>query len=169
MVRRTAAAEYLHRFVIRPNRSLTWRQTQLFYLLMTMVTMTVAVAFAIQGFWPVLPFAGAELGVLGLGLWLCAVSGEQTEVVTVYADRVSVEKGRRRPRHAMEFKRAWAQVRIQRSRVEWYPTRLVIQAHGRKIGVGDFLNEAERQQLAGDLRRAISGDLEAAPAGGLAI
>ena len=116
-----------------------------------------------------LPFAGAELGVLWLGLWLCASSGDKTEVVTVYRDRVSVEKGRQRPQHAMEFERAWAQVRVQRSRIDWYPSRLTIRSHGREIGVGDFLNETERRQLAGDLRRAIAGDLDAVPVGGLAI
>ena len=156
MVSKTSWSEGRCRFVIRPNRSLTWRQQKLFFALMVAVTMTIAGSFAWLGYWPVLPFAGLELAVLALALWLCATTGAVREVVSVAADRLVVDRGRRRLRRVWEAHTAWAQVRLLQPRIAWYPTRLVIRSHGEEVQLGGFLNEEERQYLAGELVRALA-------------
>ena len=158
MVTSTVDSERNWQIVIRPNRSLTWRQTQLAFLILAAVCLTIAAAFALVGFWPVLPFAGAEIMAVGAGLYLCALDGRETEIVSVHGDKVEVEKSRPRRSNRWEFQRAWAQIRLLPPRVHWYPTRLVIRSHGREVQLGGFLNEDERQQLAGELRRAIARD-----------
>ena len=141
-----------HRFELRPNRSLTWRQTQKFFALVASVTLAVALGFSFMGFWPVLPFAGLELAVLWVGFWLCAGSGRTTEVVSIRDSSVVVQKGRETVKTVWKSPRPWAQVRLQRSRVNWYPSRLVLRSHGREIALGEFLVEEERRDLARKLR-----------------
>lgn len=119
------------------------------------VSMTVAIGLALQGFWPILPFAGAELLALAAALYCVAVRGTASEVVSVQAYTIEVEKGRRKLEQRWEFPRAWAQIRLVRPRVAWYPSRLVICSHGRQVELGGFLNEDERRRLASELRRAI--------------
>jgi uncharacterized membrane protein len=155
MVHRTVDSESDCHFVIRPNRSATWKQTLIFFLVLSAVCLAVAGLWAAQGFWPVLPFAGLELGLLGAALYRVSSASERTEVVSVRGATVAIEKGRDRPLHRWEFERAWATVSLCPSRHRWYPTRLVIRSHGREVGLAAFLNEEERTQLAGDLRRAI--------------
>lgn len=158
MVSSTVDGECNWRFEIRPNRSLTWRQTKLAFAIVAVVCLGVATAFALAGFWPVLPFAGLELLALGSGMYLCVLSGREVEVVSVHGEVVAVEKGRRKLEKRWEFQRAWAQIRLQPPRERWYPTRLVIRSHGREVQLGGFLNEAERHELAGALREAIAGE-----------
>ena len=156
MVSSTVDSEHNWRFVIRPNRSLTWRQTQIAFAVLATVCLTIAGAFALIGFWPVLPFAGLELLAVGAGMYLCALGGRKTEVVRVSRDMIAVEKGREECTERWEFQRAWTTIRLQYSRVRWYPTRLVIGSHGREVQLGGFLTDSERARLAGDLRRAMS-------------
>lgn len=155
MVSSTVDSKRNWRIVIRPNRSLTRRQLQLAFLAIAVVCLGIASAFAALGMWPVLPFAGAEVIVVGIGFYLSARAGQETEVVSVGANKVAVEKGHRQVRERFELQRAWAQIRLLRPRIRWYPSRLVIRSHGKAVELGGFLNEDERRQLADKLQRAI--------------
>lgn len=156
MVSATFETDSRCRFVIRPNRSLTWRQLQVFYLGIVGVSMGIAIWFAVLGLWPVLPFAGAELLLLGGALYANALRGARSEVISVGERAVEVEKGRHQPEEHWEFPRAWTRVRLLLPGVRWYPSRLVIGSHGRHVELGDFLNEEERRHLAEYLGRAIA-------------
>ena len=160
MVSSTVDSNHNWRIVIRPNRSLTRRQLQLVFLVIAVICLSIASVFAVLGMWPVLPFAGAEVTAVGIGFYLSAVGGRETEVVSVNCDEVAVEKSRRRLRQRWVMQRAWAQIRLLPPRIRWYPTRLVIRSHGNEVELGGFLNEHERRQLAGKLRDAINHGAE---------
>ena len=155
MVSSTVDSKRNRRIVIRPNRSLTRRQLQLAFAAIAAVCLGIASAFAAIGLWPVLPFAGLEVLVVGAGFYLSAVGGRETEIVSVERDTVAVEKGGLKSRERHELNRAWLQVRLLPSRLRWYPSRLVLRSHGNDVELGGFLNEDERRQLAGELRLAI--------------
>ena len=141
-----------HCFVLRPNRSLTWHQTQKFFALISGATLTVACGFTFLGFWPILPFAGLELAVLWVAFCLCASSGQAVEVISIADASVAVKKGKEKMETVWEAPKPWAQVRLQRARVAWYPSRLILRSHGREVALGEFLVEEERQELARKLK-----------------
>ncbi len=157
MVSSTVDSKRHWQFVIRPNRSLTRRQLQLVFMGIATYCLGIGGVFAVLGMWPVLPFAGAEVMVVGIGFYLSAMGGRELEVVSVDRDKVAVEKGRRHVRQRWELQRAWAQIRLLPPRIRWYPTRLVIRSYGREVEFGGFLNDDERQHLAGELQQAIDG------------
>ena len=136
---------------------MSWRQTKLAYSLIATFSLGIASALAVLGYWPVLPFAGGELMALGACFWMCARRGQETEVVSVREDVVEVAKSYGRQPRTWCFQRPWARVEMLRPRIRTHPSRLVIRSHGRQVNVGDFLTEAERRALAGDLRSAIAG------------
>ncbi len=145
------------RFVIRPNCSLSWNGALVFFAGMFTVSMTIAIVFAFMGAWMVLPFAGLEMLVLWIGLYLCAKRTRECEVVAVHHDRVEVQKGRVTPRQTFCFQRAWARVALYHPG-SWYPSRLSIRAHGRDVVIGGCLNDDERRLLAKELTRALCAD-----------
>ena len=147
------------RFEIRPNCSADWRATKVFYLVLVCVSMAIAGGFAVAGFWPILPFAGAELVALGGAFYICALRGSRREIIVVDDDMVVVKAGTNRLECTWKFARTWTKVILSRPRVRWYPSRLLLRSHGCEIEVGEYLNEEERRQLAGDLRRAIDTGL----------
>jgi len=117
--------------------------------------MGIGIAFALHGYWTVLPFAGFEVIVLGIALYLCLLRSQIREVVTVNAETVVVEKGRRQPRERWECPRAWARVALEHSSIAWYPMRLTIAFQGRRVEIGQFLSDEERSVLADELQQMI--------------
>ena len=146
----------IRRIIIRPNRSLTWEQTKIVYFCIASYSLAVAGALAVMGFWPVLPFAGGEVAILGIAFYVNALAGTSVQVVTVGADTVKVEKERPGPRCEWSFQRAWARIDIDgpAGRGE---SRLVVRSHGREVVLGEFLTETERRRLAATLADLIGG------------
>ena len=141
--------------MIQPNRSLSWRQAVQVYTVIALCCLGIAVFYAMHGFWPVLPFAGLEILVLGVAFYLTLRRSGVREVVSVDSDIVRVEKGRHKPQEHWECPRAWAKVLLEQSPISWYPSRLAIMFQGRRVEIGKFLNEAERCALAEELTNAI--------------
>lgn len=158
MVSQTRHGSQRFRFVLRPNRSLTWPHAKLVLLMLGVVPLGVSAALAFQGMWPVLPFAGAEFLALWLAFYVCARRGETLEVVTVDEESVAIEKGRSYPQQMWNVPRAWVEVRLQPARHQGHPSRLLLRSHGHAIGLGDFLTEEERTNFAGELRDALRRD-----------
>lgn len=125
------------------------------YLVIAVCCLGIGLAFAMHGFWTVLPFAGLEVVVLGAAFYLCVSRSQIREVVTVNADIVTIEKGRQQPREHWECPRAWARVILEHSPIAWYPSRLVVAFQGQQVEIGRFLNEQERRELAEDLEGVI--------------
>ena len=146
----------IRRIIIRPNRSMTWEQTKLVYFCIASYSLAIAGAFAAMGFWPVLPFAGGEIAVLGIAFYVNALAGTSVQVVTVGAEVVKVEKERPGPRCEWRFQRAWAQVDIDGPAGN-RSSRLVVRSHGNEVVLGEFLTENERKRLAATLDDVIRG------------
>lgn len=128
------------------------------YAAMTSVVLGIGIFFALHGFWPVLPFAGLEVVVLGAAFYVCLLRGQIREVVTISADRLTVDKGCRQREEHWECPRAWARINMERAPIAWYPSRLLVAFQGSRVEIGSFLNETERQHLATELRGVISGN-----------
>lgn len=151
------------RLVIRPNRSLSWRESLLFIAAVGALLMLVSLAFALQGYWLILPFAGLEVAALTYCTWRVMQAGYRCEVVSMDAAQVVIEKGRQGcgqapsggPQSSVSFPRAWTRVEL-RSRGSWYPDRLVIGASGNYVELGAFLADDEKRQLAVDLDRMLA-------------
>lgn len=145
------------RFVLRPNCSLSWRATMWIYGWIALVSLIVAVLCALSGAWPVLPFAVLELIALGVALYITCLRTNRCEVISVGPQTVAVEKGHYQPEQRWDFPRSWVQVALTRSRARFHPSRLALSAYGREVELGSFLNDGERESLAGELRRALAG------------
>jgi uncharacterized membrane protein len=132
---------------VSANCSLSPRGAILFFGVVAGGSLTIAVLFASVGMWPVLPFAGLELFLLGLALGLSVRQGRDSETITLAQDRVVVERHRHGGRESREFVRLWARVELQRAPRSGHPSRLVILSHGQSMEVGRVLTEPARQDL----------------------
>jgi uncharacterized membrane protein len=143
-------------FVIRPNCSLTWRGNLWLLAGLCTVSFGIAGAFAWLGLWLVLPFAGLEMGVLALALYLCAWRAQRIEVVRLDGDCVRIEVGHRQPEFRQKFDRHWVRVLLLPADTGHHRSRLLLRSHGRQLEIGACLPEEERRQLATALREALA-------------
>ncbi len=148
-------AEQECRFVLRPNRSLSWQGSLVFFLSLLLLSTAISLSLTLLGFWMVLPFAGLEMLALGIGLYVVACRCYECEVISIAGNSILIEKGRGYPRQQWTLGRVWACIVLERCPRQWYPSRLLIRSHGRAVEVGRFLDEEERQQLAVELTRSL--------------
>jgi uncharacterized membrane protein len=150
-------------FQIAPNCSLRPRSAVLFFAGICLVSFSIAGTLAFLGMWPILPFAGLEMLVLGWALHASLRRRNHSQTILLTDDLVRVETRSGERCEQIEFTRHWAQVKLRRAHIRLHPSRLTIESHGRSYEVGGFLNEEERRALAGQLMRSVGRINESPP------
>lgn len=140
---------------LTPNCSLTPAGAAVFFGLLCGVSFTIAGALAALGLWPVFPFAGLEMAVLGWALTASLRRRHYSQTILVSEERIAVETRFRKQHEQVEFSRHWAQVKLRGADTHLHPSRLTIESHGRSYEVGSFLTEEERRALAKRLMRLV--------------
>ena len=143
------------RIEICPNCSLSVRGAQLFFAVACIAPCGIAFVLALKGFWPILPFAGLEMALLGWALKVSLARRFHRQTITVTDSDVSVESRDRANYAQVVFPRHWAQVTLRHPESRLHPSRLTIESHGRQCELGGFLTEEERRGLALRLQRLI--------------
>ena len=141
-----------YRIELKPNCALSPRGARLFVGSLAAVTFGVAGFFALQGYWPILPFAGIEIALLAWAVRTSMRRGSERELIVVSEDEVVIERRAPSGSRRTVFPRHWARVTLRGPQPAQHPSRLVIESHGRACEVGRFLTEDERQRLAARLR-----------------
>jgi uncharacterized membrane protein len=143
-------------FDLVPHCSLSTRGALVFFAAVCLGTFGIAGIATFLGFWPVLPFAGAEMLLLGWALKTNMARRHEHEYIDVTENEVVIEFRHGAPRRIV-YPRHWARVKIRRPESPLHRDQLVIESHGRACEVGKFLTEVERRQLAAELKLLIGG------------
>jgi uncharacterized membrane protein len=141
--------------VIAPHCSLSVRGAVLFFLSACAPCFGIAGVLTFLGFWPVLPFAGLEMLLLGAALRISLARRHHRQTIVISESDVIIQSNIGKIHGEVVFPRHWAQVKLRRSTSRLHPSRLVIESHGRQCAVGDFLTDEERRGLYGKLSELI--------------
>jgi uncharacterized membrane protein len=152
------------RIELLPNCSLTVPAALFFFGTVALASLTFAMFFVLQGFWPVLPWAGLELALLGWALWASMRRRHWTQTVTVTDRDVEITTRGPEGERRIVFSRHWASVKL-RGPQGWHPSRLLVESHGRACEIGGFLTEEERRALHRRLGELIGSRAESPPLG----
>jgi uncharacterized membrane protein len=148
---------------IAPNCSLRPRSAALFFASICVVSLSIAGTLALLGMWPILPFAGLEMLVLGWALRVSLRRRHHFQTIMLSEDTIRVETRNGVLTEQFEFPRHWARVKLRRADTRLHPSRLTIESHGRSYEVGSFLTEEERRALARRLMRSVGRINESPP------
>jgi uncharacterized membrane protein len=152
-----------HVLELKRRCSLTPHSAKIFVASVAAGTFSVAGFFTMQGFWPVLPFAGLEIGLLMWAVRASMRSGSEREIITITVDRITIRHRCRRGERLAVFPRHWAKVKLRTPPTALHPSRLMLESHGRACEVGWFLTEDDRRVLAVRLKQAV-GNANESPA-----
>lgn len=95
--------------------------------------------------------------MLGVALGLSMKRGRYREFVSVYGDRIVIERGVGAVEERIELPRQWTRVELEPSPWRGHPARLLL-CHGKeRREVGAVLTVSERESLRQRLRELIAG------------
>ena len=139
---------------LTPNRSLSWEGNILFFALIAMVTLMVAVGWSLAGAWMILPFAGLELVVVAYGLYYTSRQCYRQEVLVLTNDTVRLEKGVNQKESEWSMPRGWARVIMEMPRHGFAPPRLMLAYHDTRVPLARFLNPRDLETFVEFLENA---------------
>ena len=138
--------------ILRPNRSADWRANRLLWLLVAVHSLVITVGFALAGAWMVLPFAGAELLLLGGVLWFVNRKCSRQQVITLDGALLAIEKGVERPQRLWRFTTEETSVSVHDAPYPNDPPQISLCSKGEQVDIGEFLGLEERRELLLRLR-----------------
>jgi uncharacterized membrane protein len=157
------AADDVRRFELSARCSLTPRTARIFIATFAAGTFGVAGFFAVQGFWPILPFAGAEIALLTWAVRASMRKGQERETITISEESVVIQQCTAHTERRSVFPRHWSKVKLHAPLTALHPSRLILESRGRACEVGRFLTEDERRSLAVRLKQLV-GNVNESPA-----
>lgn len=147
----TVSAEGVH-WTLRRNCSVTPAQLGKVFVLLGLLSLTIAGFFWLQGAVMVLPFAVLELTGLATAFVVHARHATDLERISVLGNEVLVEIETAGRTERCALPRAWARVDAGASR------QLVeVRSSGARVQVGRYLRSELRPQLAREIRQALAG------------
>jgi uncharacterized membrane protein len=152
-----------HYLVLIPRCSLTRASARAFIAIVGGTCFAVAGVFAAQGFWPVLPFAGLEIGLLAWAVRASMREGSKRETIEIDEALITIGRIDRSGEHFSVFPRHGSSVTLRTPQTALHPSRLVLESRGRVCEVGRFLTEDARHSLAARLQQLV-GNVNEPPA-----
>jgi len=141
--------------VLEPNRPLGPKGHALVLGFVALVSLIAALAFALQGAWPVTPFLGADVALLALAMHISVRASRKRERLVLTPERLLIERiSANGAARREELNPYW--LRVDHEDPELVGCELALVSRGRRWIVGSFLGAEERASLAAALRRALS-------------
>jgi len=138
--------------VLRPSPPMSPRALKIVFIGVLIVNLAFTLNFLLRGAWPIAPFMGADVALLGWALTSARRAARRYERVTLTPSRLAIVhhpvKG---ADSAVEFNPYWVRVHVEN---EPQP-RLTLTSHGKSVQVGAFLGPNERLSFADVLKSAL--------------
>lgn len=138
--------------VLRPNQSMSWLENRRWMLLLSMLTLGLALLFALRGMWPILVAAVLQLIWLWAAIYKVALDCQQRECVQFTDGEIVIVRGRYRPQEELHLPRYWTRLVLKPGPPGHASSRLMLRCYGRETELGHYLAENERMYLANVIR-----------------
>jgi uncharacterized membrane protein len=147
----------LYECTLQRNCSMTPRQAARAYAVLCALSLTVALAFFLHGVWIVLAFSLLELSCVGLALLLYARHALDRERIALSSDCLLVECVQAEVRSQARLDPLWTRVLASPDAGPGAQRRALItlESRGVRVEVGRFVGDAQRRQVARELRLAL--------------
>jgi len=144
------------RFIVKANQSMSWRANMYLAASLGFICMGIAIALATFGLWMVIPFAGAEVVLIVVCLYLTLKRLSRKEVITLNNDAIRLEWGYNQPDLTVNLPRQFSRLSYQCSESLFEVGDLSVSAHGKRYALGSSLNREEKKALYTELKVALS-------------
>jgi uncharacterized membrane protein len=146
----------LYECTLQRNCSMTPRQAARAYAVLCALSLTIALAFFLHGIWIVLAFSLLELACVGLALLLYARHALDRERIALSSECLLVECVQAEVRSQARLDPLWTRVLgADAAPGGSRRTLITLESRGVRVEVGRFVCEAQRRQVARELRQAL--------------
>jgi uncharacterized membrane protein len=140
--------------LLEPNRPLSPRMLLIILGAVAAFSFTAGVLFALRGAWPVTPFFGADVLILGIAFLICVRSARRRERLVLTHESLVIERLAPNGKTAREeVDPYW--LKVEHKDPERIGCELALVSRGKRWIVGSFLGPDDKASLAEALREAL--------------
>jgi len=139
--------------VITANRSMSWETNKKILAFMFLVNMVIALSWTAMGAWMVLPFAGLEILLVGIGMYYVSWKLSFKEILLFEADSLILQKGVYYPKQEWRWQLSDTTLIKQPSKYRLSAPALFLEHQNQRIEIGNAINRSEKKQLREHLLR----------------
>ncbi len=140
--------------VLRPSPPLTPDILRLILGIVAAINFVFALTFVLRGAWPIAPFMGLDVVLLGWAFRASQIAARREEHVTLSRSLLRVtRKPARKDAPQIAFNPYW--VRVEMQDPPEHGSQLTLWSHGKGIRIGAFLAPSERAAFAQRLKTAL--------------
>ncbi len=143
------------RLIVKANQSMSWRANLYLAASLGVICMGVAIAMATFGLWMVIPFAGAEIILIVVCLYLTLKRLSRKEVITLNNEAIRLEWGYNQPDVTVNLPRRFSRLSYSCPENIFEVGDLSVSAHGKRYALGSSLNREEKKELYTELQNAL--------------
>ena len=136
---------------LSPNRSATWQQTKHLIAAFALFISSIAIAWSLAGAWVILPFAGLEVGLLTLIMYLVSKATYRWETLLISSNSIQVTSSNG---ISIEFFRPDTSLYYKKDLSLKCAPQLVLQAPLQQFEVGSFLNLEDKERVHECMQKA---------------
>lgn len=138
--------------VLKPNNSASWQLNMVIFACVSLILFCISMYYAAMGLWLVFPFAGLEVIVLFICMYLRVRANNSKEIITFDDTTVVVERGCYHAEKTWKYHRLLTKVFVKPPVYRGYPKQIFIRSHGKELELGSFLNKQDKDLLIKDLK-----------------
>lgn len=135
------------RLLLTPNRSLSWKGNVRIWIGLAVLSAIIGIGWALAGAWVILPFAGLELIAVAAGIYLTSRDCQRKEVLTMEADVIQLEKGRKQKCAQWTLPRPYTRLQMNAPVHPFAPAKLFLSHRDDHVSLGGFLNVEDTERL----------------------
>jgi uncharacterized membrane protein len=133
--------------VLTPNRSMSWETNKKILAAMFCVNMVIALAWSYMGAWMVLPFAGLEILLVGIGMYYVSWKLNFKQVITIENESFLLQKGVYFPKQEWAWQKSSTRLINIPSNYRMSAPTFCLEHLSNSVEIGDFLNRDEKKAL----------------------
>jgi uncharacterized membrane protein len=138
--------------IVQPNRSANWQLNKLVITAFACWWLLIASFFVLKGLWPIVPFAGIEVGGLAIALYYVCWKLQQRHVLRFCSAQLTLQKGAYYPRLSWSFPLEAVSLSVEVQPHPWDPFKIFLCSKEHAIPIGNFLNKDDSKKLLKLLR-----------------
>lgn len=131
---------------------MSWHENMCLAAAVGVVSVGLASALAVMGYWMALPFAGAELLALIGCLHKTVHRLDEREIITIGRELITLEWGRKSPQKRVKVPRQWSRLAFSHSDNPFEVGLLSLLIHNKSYKLGNALGKEEKKQLFKELK-----------------
>lgn len=140
--------------VLRPSPPMAPRVLIRILLFVALINLAFVVYFVSRGAWPIAPFMGLDVVLLGWAFRASTIASKREEHVVLTPSQLVIERRfPRKPLREWTFNPYW--VRVEMDDPPEHQSQLTLWSHGKFLRIAQFLAPEERAKFAATLKFAL--------------